>query len=181
LTGLGAAGMMQGNGGRHFGGDWAERGRYMAGLSIGDVAPDFELQDSDGKTVRLKDLRGKKVLLYFFTMAGGNNCTRMALGYRDRSADLAGRNVVIYGMNDGTAEDAQSWCQKEALPFSVLMDTDRAVGIAYGMSKAGLDRYVAWPDEGRRPAVVIDEEGRIAAWEADMNQVSQIDALIDRL
>jgi thioredoxin-dependent peroxiredoxin len=150
-------------------------------LKVGDLAPDFTLTDSSGETVRLADLRGKKVVLYFFTMPGGNNCTRMALGYRERAAGFAEKNAVIFGMNDKDAQTAQDWIQRESLPFSVLLDTDRSVGIAYGMSAADSERYVARPDDGRRPAVVIDEEGRIAAWEQDMNTVDQIEELLFKL
>lgn len=152
----------------------------MAGLNVGDVAPEFELPDCYGNMVRLADLRGKKVILYFFTMAGGNNCTRMANGYKERAPLLESKNTVVYGMNDGDPEAARKWIEKESLPFSVLVDSGREVGIAYKMSAPNSERYVAWPDEGRRPAVVIDENGRIAAWEADMNQVVQIDDMINR-
>ena len=51
--------------------------------------------------------------------------------------------------------------EREALPFPVLLDPDRAIAIAYGMSKAGDERYLANPAEGRRPAVIIDEQGII--------------------
>lgn len=105
----------------------------------------------------------------------------MALGYRENAARLAEKNIVVYGMNDRDAESARAWIEKEGLPFAVLLDADRSVGIAYGMSEATAERYVANNAEGRRPAVVIDEDGRIAAWEPDMNAVEQIDALIARL
>lgn len=105
----------------------------------------------------------------------------MALGYRENADKLAAKNLVIYGMNDKDAESARAWIEKEQLPFVVLLDPDRRVGIAYGMSDASAERYVANNAEGRRPAVVIDEAGRIAAWEPDMNTVAQIDDLISRL
>ena len=105
----------------------------------------------------------------------------MALGYRENADNFAGKNIVVYGMNDKDAESARAWIEKEGLPFAVLLDPDRSVGIAYGMSEATGERYVANNAEGRRPAVAIDENGRIAAWEPDMNTVEQIDALIARL
>ena len=105
----------------------------------------------------------------------------MALGYRENAEKLADKGIVVYGMNDRDAESARAWIEKEGLPFAVLLDADRSVGIAYGMSEATAERYVANNAEGRRPAVVIDENGRIAAWEPDMNAVEQIDALIARL
>ena len=51
--------------------------------------------------------------------------------------------------------------EREALPFPVLLDPDRSIALAYGMSKAGDERYLANPAEGRRPAVIIDEQGII--------------------
>ena len=84
-------------------------------------------------------------------------------------------------MNDKDAASAKAWVQKENLPFTVLIDSDRKVGIAYGMSDATSQRYVANAEEGRRPAVAVDEKGRIAAWEPDINSAEKVGALIDRL
>ena len=102
----------------------------------------------------------------------------MALGNRENAEMLADKNLVVYGINDRDAQSAREWVEKEQLPFSVLLDQDRRVGISYGMSEALAERYVANNAEGRRPAVVINEVGLIAAWEPDMNTVEQIDRLI---
>src|SRR5688572_28263323 len=83
--------------------------RTTVALRIGDPAPEFTLTDSNGESVSLRDLRGKKVLLYFYTMSGGNNCTRMAHGYREHAGDLQQKNTVVYGMNDGDAAAAKAW------------------------------------------------------------------------
>ena len=105
----------------------------------------------------------------------------MALGYRENAEGFADKNLVVYGINDKDAESAREWIEKEQLPFSILLDHDRSVGIAYGMSDALAERYVANNAEGRRPAVVINESGMIAAWEPDMNTVDQIHSLIASL
>jgi peroxiredoxin len=105
----------------------------------------------------------------------------MALGYREHADTLTAKNIAVYGINDRDAAAAKAWCEAEHLPFTVLIDSDRQVGIAYGMSSATSERYVAKAEEGRRPAVVVDENGRIAAWEPDMNTVEQVAALIDSL
>lgn len=84
-------------------------------------------------------------------------------------------------MNDKDAAKAKAWVEEQHLPFTVLMDSDRKVGIAYGMSDATSQRYVANAEEGRRPAVVIDGKGLIAAWEPDINTTEKVAALIDRL
>ena len=102
----------------------------------------------------------------------------MALGYRENAEMFADKNLVVYGINDKDAESAREWVEKEQLPFSVLLDQDRRVGISYGMSEALAERYVANNAEGRRPAVVVNEAGLIAAWEPDMNTVEQIDRLL---
>lgn len=68
--------------------------------------------------------------------------------------------------------------EEQQLPFSVLMDVGRTVGIAYGMSVQEGDRYVANAAEGRRPAVLVDEKGLITAWEPDINSVEKVDALL---
>lgn len=105
----------------------------------------------------------------------------MALGYREHADEFPAKNLVVYGINDKDADKAREWVEKEGLPFTVLLDPDRSVGIAYGMSDAEGDRYVANSAEGRRPALVIDEEGRVAAWEPDMNTVEQIAALLSAI
>jgi peroxiredoxin len=105
----------------------------------------------------------------------------MALGYRENADKFSAKNLVVYGMNDKDAESAREWIEKEKLPFVVLLDSDRSVGIAYGISDTSSERYVANNAEGRRPAVVVDEVGRIAAWEPDMNSVDQIGTLISKL
>ena len=102
----------------------------------------------------------------------------MALGYREHAQTFVSKNLVVYGINDKDASNAREWVEKENLPFTVLLDPDRNVGISYGMSESGSERYVANPAHGRRPAVVIDEGGCIAAWDPDMNTVEQIDALL---
>ena len=105
----------------------------------------------------------------------------MALGYREISDSFPEKNLVVFGMNDKDAESARTWIEKEELPFVVLLDADRAVGTAYGMSDPSAERYVANAAEGRRPAVVIDEEGLILAWEPDINTVDKIRDLVERL
>lgn len=105
----------------------------------------------------------------------------MALGYREISDSFAEKNLVVFGMNDKDAESARAWIEKEELPFVVLLDADRAIGTAYGMSDPSAERYVANAAEGRRPAVVIDEEGLILAWEPDINTVDKIRDLVEKL
>ncbi len=71
------------------------------------------------------------------------------------------KNILVFGVNDRDQESASAWVERENLPFPVIIDKDRSIAISYGMSKAGDERYLANPADGRRPAVIIDEEGLI--------------------
>ena len=69
--------------------------------------------------------------------------------------------MVVLGVNDRDQTEVKAWVDQEGLPFPVLLDQDRSIATAFGMSIAGDERYLANPAEGRRPAVVIDENGVI--------------------
>ena len=75
--------------------------------------------------------------------------------------NFSDKNILVFGVNDRDQESAQAWVEREGLPFPILLDADRSIALAYGMSRAGDERYLADPSEGRRPAVIIDEEGLI--------------------
>ena len=83
----------------------------------------------------------------------------MALGYREHAAEFTEKNVVLFGIHDGSLEAARQWVEKEQLPFAVLNDPDRRVGIELGMAcptRLDGERYVKDPSDGKRPAVVIE-------------------------
>ena len=105
----------------------------------------------------------------------------MALGYQENAQKLRSKNIVVYGMNDKNSKTAREWIETENLPFTILLDVNREVGISFGLADSSSDRYVANSADGRRPAVAIDEFGRIIAWEPDMNKVGQIHDLIERM
>jgi peroxiredoxin len=105
----------------------------------------------------------------------------MALGYRELAAKFSEKNVVLFGMHDGSLDAAREWVEKEHLPFAVLNDPGRLVGTQLGMADPDAERYVRDPSDGRRPALVIDEHGVICAWEPDMNDTAQIASLLERL
>jgi peroxiredoxin len=62
-------------------------------------------------------------------------------------------------VNDRDQESARAWVEREGLPFPILLDRDRSIALAYGMSRAGDERYLADPSGGKRPTAIIDEEG----------------------
>jgi len=115
-----------------------------------------------GNPFNLSDMRGKKVWLDFCTSPGGRNCTAHACGYRDNLAQFTAKGIEIVGVNNRPASEQKEWVEQARLPFRVLSDPDRSIARDYGIWVVGADRYVANNADGRRPAVLVDEQGKIA-------------------
>ena len=98
-----------------------------------DVAPDFELLDDEGKTVRLSDLKGKRVVLYFFPKAMTGGWTAQAQGIRDDFQKYEQANVVVIGVSPDSVERQAQFKEKENLPFILLADEDHEVAEKYGV------------------------------------------------
>ena len=104
----------------------------MSLLSPGDTAPDFTLSATDGSQVTLSDLRGQRVLLYFYPRDDTPGCTIEACGFRDNLDELAARGVDVYGINDNDVGSHQRFAGKYDLNFPLLADTEHGVIEAYG-------------------------------------------------
>src|SRR3954462_6177124 len=100
-------------------------------LKEGDKAPDFESKDQDGKTVKLSDLKGQRVVLYFYPKDDTPGCTKEACDFRDNMARLSRRAVVLGVSRDSIASHVKFKAKYE-LPFDLLSDPDASVGKAYG-------------------------------------------------
>jgi len=104
-------------------------------LREGDEAPDFELPNQDGEPVRLSDLRGRTVVLYFYPRADTPGCTTQACGIRDRSGDYEAANAVVIGVSPDEPGRLRRFADKHGLPFTLLGDPDHRVLEAYGVWK----------------------------------------------
>ena len=102
-------------------------------LQNGDLAPDFELSADDGSTIKLSNLRGQRVLIFFYPKADTPGCTIQACGFRDNFPLIEAANVVVLGISPDTVEDLAKWRAKENLPYNLLADTDHAVAETYGV------------------------------------------------
>jgi peroxiredoxin Q/BCP len=125
-------------------------------LNVGDAAPDFEVQDHEGKTMKLSDYRGKKVVLWFYPKADTPGCTAEGCSFRDYGSEYAKKNAQILGISFDKPEENAKFHDKFHFTFPLLSDTDRAVGMTYGAASSPADEYA------RRIAYVIDENGKIA-------------------
>jgi len=101
-------------------------------IAAGAQAPDFELPDQDGKTVKLSALRGQTIVLYFYPRADTPGCTTQACGIRDHAEDYASRDAVVLGVSPDPVEKVKAFHDKFAMNFTLLADPDHAVCDAYG-------------------------------------------------
>ena len=102
-------------------------------LSEGARAPEFSLRDQGGKTVKLSDFRGQKVLLYFYPKADTPGCTTQSCAIRDARQDFRKLSVATLGISPDTPEDQKKFDVKYSLGFPLLADTDHAAADAYGV------------------------------------------------
>ncbi len=102
-------------------------------LHVGDPAPDFELPSDGGQTVKLSDLRGKRVVLYFYPKDDTPGCTTQACGFRDAYPQIEEQNAVVLGISPDGVKSHQKFKTKYNLPFMLLADEDHAVAEAYGV------------------------------------------------
>jgi thioredoxin-dependent peroxiredoxin len=107
-------------------------------LAVGEVAPLVAGKDQDGKTWKLADAAGKKVvLLYFYPKDETPGCTKEACGLRDRMGDLKKAKVEVVGVSFDSAESHQKFIANHSLGFTLLADTDGKIADAYGVRMAG--------------------------------------------
>jgi peroxiredoxin Q/BCP len=129
-------------------------------LKEGDQAPDFAVPDASGKTVRLKDLRGKKVVLYFYPKDDTPGCTKEACSFRDSFAKFKKRGIEVLGVSLDSEKSHQKFATKYELPFGLLADTKRAISDSYGTY--GEKKFMGRTYMGNnRMTFLIDEKGKI--------------------
>ena len=133
----------------------------MARLEPGDTAPPFELADQHERRVSLADLRGRKVLVYFYPEADTPGCTTQSCSLRDHRQDLAGIGTEVIGISPDMPDKQLAFDRKYRLGFRLLSDPRHEVAEAWG----------AWGEKKRggigiiRSSFLVDEEGRIErAW-----------------
>lgn len=130
-------------------------------LEIGDDAPDFTATTDGGGAVSLNDLRGKKVVLYFYPKDNTPGCAAEACGFRDAAAEFAAKDAVVLGVSPDSVRSHNRFKAKFNLPFRLLSDPDHSLAEAYGV----------WREKsmyGRkymgivRSTFVIDAQGKVA-------------------
>ncbi len=122
-------------------------------LNIGDNAPDFELLNQEGKIVRLSDLKGKPVVIYFYPKDFTTGCTAEAKDFNENIDSITSEGAVVLGISSDSVDSHKRFSQKLGLKFNLLSDTDRKVIKAYGALVGS---------RTRRMTYIIDREGKVA-------------------
>lgn len=120
---------------------------------IGDLAPDFELEGTEG-AFRLSEHRGRPVVLLFYPGDETPVCTKQFCSYRDRGAELSALDAVVVGISAQDVRSHQKFKEHHNLNVPLLADTERSVAQAYGVSAPVMGT--------RRAVIVVDAEGKIA-------------------
>jgi len=130
-------------------------------LSAGDTAPDFTLTSDTGETVSLADLRGRKVIVYFYPAAMTPGCTKQACDFTDSLDSLKAAGYEVLGISPDKPEKLAKFRTRDSLTITLLSDADRSVMNAYGAY--GLKKLYGKEVEGViRSTFVVDEDGTIA-------------------
>ncbi len=131
-------------------------------LQVGDPAPAFRLCADDGSTMRLSDVRGKWVVLYFYPKDDTPGCTKEACSFRDERSRLTAAGAVVLGVSGDPVASHRRFVEKFHLTFPLLSDPDFAVCKTYGVYKQkSMYGRTYWGIE--RTTFIIDPQGRMAA------------------
>ena len=129
-------------------------------LEIGAKAPDFELLNKDGETVRLSDFAGKKIVLYFYPRDNTPGCTRQACAFAGAYSAFREQNVTVIGISRDSTASHQKFAEKYDLPFILLSDPELKAIQAYGVWQEKKN-YGKVSMGVVRTTFIIDEEGNI--------------------
>jgi peroxiredoxin Q/BCP len=144
----------------------------LAAMAPGDAVTDFTAKDQDGKTVRLADLHGKFVLLYFYPKDDTPGCTKEACSFRDEYVHIKELNTVVYGVSTQGADSHQKFRAKHKLPFDLLVDEDGALA-----KKLGVDTM---PIIGlaKRQSLLIGPDGKLVKFYGEVDPTGHVEQVM---
>ena len=129
-------------------------------VAVGEQAPDFELPNQDGKSIKLSDYRGQKVIIFAFPKAGTAGCTMQACSFRDTFPQIEAEHTVVLGLSTDAPDALKSWHEKHHLQYDLLSDPDKRVISALGAGDNSLLGIISFPG-AKRSYWVLDEQGTI--------------------
>jgi thioredoxin-dependent peroxiredoxin len=149
-------------------------------IEEGTQAPDFELRSDRGDRVKLSELRGKPVVLYFYPKDDTPGCTAQACGIRDAYREFERAGAVVLGVSPDDEASHVKFRSKYDLPFTLLADTDHAVAEQYGVW--GPKKFMGKTFVGvKRSTFVIDADGKIKKVMHDVKPATHADDVLAAL
>ena len=151
--------------------------------TVGKAAPDFELLNQDGQSVRLSDFRGKRVIIFAFPKANTMGCNNQACSFRDIFPQIKSNNAIVLGVSSDSVEELAGWKKLKQLQYDLLSDPDHKM----------LDAWDAWglklfviklPISATRSYWVIDENGILIEQQIGVRPQESVDkalAAVERL
>lgn len=149
-------------------------------VMVGAKAPEFSLPDDSGKSLSLKQFRGKQVVLYFYPKDDTPGCTKEACGFRDALASIQRQGAVILGVSLDGQVPHQKFKTKYGLPFPLLSDEKAAVAKSYGVYKEkSMYGRKFWGIE--RSTFVVDTDGNVKAIFRKVKVDGHVDEVLEAL
>lgn len=148
-------------------------------LEIGTKAPDFTLEDQNGKTHKLSDYSGKKVLLYFYPKDNTSGCTKQAIAYSSLKGDFESKGITIIGISKDSAASHKKFEEKQNLTITLLADPERTA----------IEAYDVWHEKkmcGKvsmgvvRTTYLIDENGTIVFANDKVKAADDAQCMLDK-
>ncbi|HOI00738.1 MAG TPA: thioredoxin-dependent thiol peroxidase [Bacteroidales bacterium] len=148
-------------------------------LSAGQPAPYFEGVDQHGQTIRLTDLQGKKLVLYFYPKDDTPGCTAQACNLRDNYQDLLDAGYQVIGISPDPQKSHLKFIEKYQLPFPLIADTEKKILQDYGVW--GPKKFMGRAYDGvHRTTFVVDERGVILDVIAKVDTKNHADQIIQK-
>ena len=149
-------------------------------LAVGDNAPELAIPDQHGKTVTLKNFKGKQVVLYFYPKDDTPGCTKEACSFRDNLARVRSKGALIYGVSADSPKSHQKFTEKYDLTFPLLSDESKEMMKAYGVwqQKSFMGKkYMGIV----RTTFIIDEQGKVAHIFPKVKVLGHTEEVLDKL
>ncbi len=144
-------------------------------IEAGQVAPDFSAKNQDGKMIKLSDLKGKPVLMYFYPKDDTPGCTKEACNFRDEYAKFKKLGAVVLGISRQDEKSHQAFQKKYSIPFDLLVDTDGSLAKAYGITVIpGVGFHM-------RQSILIGPDGKVAKFYPSVNPATHTEEVLKDL
>ena len=144
-------------------------------IEPGQIAPDFSVKNQDGKTIKLSELKGKPVLMYFYPKDDTPGCTKEACNFRDEFAKFKKLGAVVLGVSRQDEKSHQAFRQKYSIPFDLLVDNDGSLAKSYGITVIpGVGFHM-------RQSILIGRDGKVAKFYPSVNPATHTEEVLKDL